>query len=150
MNWKIATATLAAVAIASAPMAGAKPGKGNDGTKPANQGQTISAVAKAGGGAAGVLGALVQLKPNNKGLQNALRNVTKPKPTKTTTPTTTGTSTSTSSSTSSSTTAPTTTTETTAPTTTETTAPTTTETTAPTTTETTAPTTTTDPTISAR
>lgn len=89
MNWKIATATLAAVAIASAPMAGAKPGKGNDGTKPANQGQTISAVAKAGGGAAGVLGALVQLKPNNKGLQNALRNVTKPKPTKTTTPTTT-------------------------------------------------------------
>ena len=140
MNWKIATATLAAVAIASAPMAGAKPGKGNDGTKPANQGQTISAVAKAGGGAAGVLGALVQLKPNNKGLQNALRNVTKPKPTKTTTPTTTGTSTSTSSST----TAPTTTTETT---TTETTAPTTTtETTAPTTTETT----TTDPTVSAR
>ena len=140
MNWKIATATLAAVAIASAPMAGAKPGKGNDGTKPANQGQTISVVAKAGGGAAGVLGALVQLKPNNKGLQNALRNVTKPKPTKTTTPTTTGTSTSTSSST----TAPTTTTETT---TTETTAPTTTtETTAPTTTETT----TTDPTVSAR
>ena len=146
MNWKIATATLAAVAIYAAPMAGAKPGNGNGngngGTKPANQGQTISAVAKAGGGAAGVLGALVQLKPNNKGLQNALRNVTKPKPTKTTTPTTTGTSTSTSSSTSSSTTAPTTTTETTAPTTTETTAPTTTETTDPTTT--------TDPTISAR
>jgi hypothetical protein len=66
VNWKIATATLAAVAIAAAPMAGAKPGNGNgngNGTKPANQGQTISAVAKAGGGAAGVLGALVQLKP---------------------------------------------------------------------------------------
>ena len=51
MKWKIATATLAAVAIAAAPMAGAKPGNGNgngSGTKPANQGQTISAIAKAG------------------------------------------------------------------------------------------------------
>lgn len=87
MNWKIATATLAAVAIASAPMAGANPGNGNgngSGTKPANQGQTISAIAKSGGGAAGVLGALVQLKPNNLGLANALARVTAPK---TTTPT---------------------------------------------------------------
>lgn len=88
MKWKIATATLAAVAIASAPLAGARPGNGNgngNGNRPTTPpGQTISAIAKSGGGAAGVLGALIQLRPNNLGLQNALARVTRPKPTPTT------------------------------------------------------------------
>lgn len=88
VKWKVTAATLAAIAITSAPLAGAAPGNGN-GKKPVpSRGQTISAIAKAGGGAAGVLGALVQLKPGNLGLQNALKNVTKPKPTSTPSPTT--------------------------------------------------------------
>ncbi len=87
MKWKVAAAVVATAAVVSAPMADAKPGNGN-GKKPVSPpGQTISAIAKSGGGAAGVLGALAGLKPNNKGLQNALKNVTKPKPTPTPTPT---------------------------------------------------------------
>ncbi len=91
MNWKIAAAALATAAIVSAPLAGAVPGNGNGngngnghGKRPATPpGQTISAIAKNGGGAAGVLGALIQLKPTNLGLQNAFKHVTA---TKTTTP----------------------------------------------------------------
>lgn len=76
-KWKVATATLAAAAVFSAPVAGAAPGangNGNNGGR-TTIGQTISAIAKSGGGAAGILGALVQLKPNNKGLQNALQRI---------------------------------------------------------------------------
>lgn len=89
MNWKIAAAALATAAIVSAPLAGAVPGNGNGngnghGKRPATPpGQTISAIAKNGGGAAGVLGALIQLRPTNLGLQNAFKHVTA---TKTTTP----------------------------------------------------------------
>ncbi len=93
MKWKIAAAALTAAAIVSAPLAGAKPatnGNGN-GNKPTTPpGRTISVIAKSGGGAAGVLGALVQLKPTNPGLPKALQNATR---TKTTSPTTSGTST---------------------------------------------------------
>lgn len=86
MKWKIATASVVAAAIMSAPLAGAAPadkgnGKGN------TVGKTVSEIAKKGGGAAGVVGALVQLKPTNKGLPKALQNVQKPKPTPTPTPT---------------------------------------------------------------
>lgn len=91
MKWKIAAAaTLAAVAVSSAPIAGATPsanGAANGKNGTTSVGKTISAIAKSGGGAAGVLGALSQLKPNNKGLLNALSQVTKPKPTPTPTPT---------------------------------------------------------------
>ena len=102
MKWKIAAAaTLAAVAVSSAPLAGATPSAGSgNGNANGNRGttsigQTISAIAKNGGGAAGVLGALVQLKPGNFGLANALQRVTAPKST-TATPTPTSTSTATS------------------------------------------------------
>jgi hypothetical protein len=74
-TWKIATAAVVAAAIATAPMAGAAPGKGH-GKSGSAPGKTISAIAKGGGGAAGVLGALVTLKPTNVGLQNALSKVT--------------------------------------------------------------------------
>ncbi|MCB0932818.1 MAG: hypothetical protein KDB71_13105 [Mycobacterium sp.] len=72
----------------SAPAAGAAPnnGNGNSGGARNTIGQTISAIAKNGGGAAGVLGALAQLKPNNKGLANALQRVLS-RQTKTPTPT---------------------------------------------------------------
>ena len=87
MKWKVAAAVVATAAIVSSPLASAKPGNGN-GKKPVSPpGQTISAIAKNGGGAAGVLGALIGLKPTNKGLQNALNQVTKPKPTPDPTPT---------------------------------------------------------------
>lgn len=88
MKWKIAVATLAAAAIASAPLAGAKPANNGNGNKPvAPPGQTISAIAKAGGGAAAVLGGLIQLKPTNPGLPKALQRVTATKtPTPTPTP----------------------------------------------------------------
>lgn len=82
MKWKIATASMVAAAIISAPVAGAAPGNGsgnNGGTRP-NIGQTISQIAKSGGGAAAILGQLVQFKPNNKGLARALQNLLKPKP----------------------------------------------------------------------
>lgn len=77
MKWKVATAGLVAAAVMSAPIAGAAPnnGNGNSGGARNNIGQTISAIAKNGGGAAGVLGALSQLKPNNKGLANALQRI---------------------------------------------------------------------------
>ncbi|HPX37222.1 MAG TPA: hypothetical protein PLH92_12140 [Mycobacterium sp.] len=91
MKFKVAAmTTLAAVAIASAPVAAAAPNSnanGNSGSTPRNTiGQTISAIAKSGGGAAGVLGALVQFKPGNLGLANALQRVIAPKPTPTPTP----------------------------------------------------------------
>lgn len=81
MKWKIATASVLAAAIMSAPAANAVPGNGhgNGGARP-NIGQTISQIAKNGGGAAAVLGQLVQLKPNNKGLAKALQNLLNPKP----------------------------------------------------------------------
>ena len=99
MKFKVAAVTtLAAVAIASAPVAAAAPNtnaNGNAGSSAStsagtnagtgtprnNIGQTISAIAKSGGGAAGVLGALVQFKPGNLGLLNALQRVTAPKTT---------------------------------------------------------------------
>lgn len=75
MKWKVATASVLAAAIVSAPVASAAPGSGNNGGNGARNtiGQTISAIAKNGGGAVGILGALVQLKPNNKGLANAVQ-----------------------------------------------------------------------------
>ncbi len=86
MKWKIAAAAVAAAAIASAPLAGAKPsGTGNK--PPTPPGKSISQIAKTGGGAAGVLGALRTAKPTNPGLPKALANATKPKPTPTPTPT---------------------------------------------------------------
>ncbi len=99
-----AVTTLAAVAIASAPVAAAAPNTNangnagtsistgtnvNTGTPRNNIGQTISAIAKSGGGAAGVLGALVSLKPGNLGLINALQRVTAPKTTTSTATSTT-------------------------------------------------------------
>lgn len=87
MKWKFAGVAIAAVAIAAAPLAGAKPATNGNGNKPVTPpGKTISGIAKTGAGAAGVLGGLISLKPNNKGLQNALQQVTKPKPTPTPTP----------------------------------------------------------------
>lgn len=90
MKWKIAAAAIAAAAIASAPLAGAKPSTTGNGNKPTTPpGQTISSIAKAGGGAAGVLGGLIQLKPTNLGLPKALQRVTAtktPTPTPTETP----------------------------------------------------------------
>jgi hypothetical protein len=89
VKWKVATASVLAAAIVSAPVASAAPGNGNNGGSGARNtiGQTISAIAKSGGGAAGILGALVQLKPNNKGLANALQRVLSHKTTATPTPT---------------------------------------------------------------
>ena len=85
MNWKIAAATAAVAAIISAPLAGAKPANTGTGNKPATPpGQSISSIAKTGGGAAGALGGLISLKPTNPGLPNALQRVTA---TKTPTPT---------------------------------------------------------------
>jgi hypothetical protein len=86
MKWKVATASVLAAAIVSAPVASAAPGNGNNGGTRNNVGQTISAIAKNGGGAAGILGALVQLKPNNKGLANALQRILSKKTTATPTP----------------------------------------------------------------
>lgn len=103
MKKRIAVATLAVLAMAAAPLAGAKPnGNGNRTTQPPGQsissalkgignkpatppGQTISSIAKSGAGPAGILGSLIQRKPTNKGLRNALERVTKP-PTPTPTP----------------------------------------------------------------
>lgn len=88
MKWKIAAAAVATAAIVSAPLASAKPAGSGNGNKPVSPpGQSISAIAKAGGGPAAILGALIGLKPNNPGLPKALTNVTKPKPTPTPTPT---------------------------------------------------------------
>ena len=105
MNWKVATAALAVAAMAAAPLASAKPGNGNGngngngtrqtatapapspakpGTAPQGKGagkpstppgQIVSGIARSGAGAAGILGALSQLKPDVKGLQNALTRV---------------------------------------------------------------------------
>lgn len=82
MKWKITTASVLAAAIMSAPVAGAAPGNdhGNNGGTRNTIGQTISQIAKSGGGAAAVLGQLVQFKPNNTGLAKALQNALKPKP----------------------------------------------------------------------
>lgn len=92
MKWKMAVATMTAAAMVSAPVAGAAPSNSNANANAnggrANVGQTISAIARNGGGAAGVLGALGQLKPGNLGLANAFQRVTAPK---TTTPTPTAT-----------------------------------------------------------
>ena len=89
MKWKIATASVAAAAIMSAPIAAAAPGNGNGNTNGTRNpiGQTISQIAKSGGGPAEILKALIGRKPNNKGLPKALINVQKPKPTPTPTPT---------------------------------------------------------------
>jgi hypothetical protein len=89
MKWKIATASVAAAAIMSAPIAAAAPGNGNgntDGTRN-TIGQTISQIAKSGGGPAEILKALIGFKPANKGLPKALVSVQKPKPTPKPTPT---------------------------------------------------------------
>lgn len=89
MKWKIATASVVtAAAIMTAPVAGAAPGngkgKGNGHTGTRNTiGQTISQIAKSGGGSAGILSALSGFKPNNTGLAKALQNALKPKPTPT-------------------------------------------------------------------
>lgn len=89
MKFKMAVASMAVAAMVTAPAANAAPNNGNGSNRnTTNIGQTISAIAKSGGGAAGVLGALVQLKPGNLGLLNALQKVTAPK---TTTQTTTAT-----------------------------------------------------------
>ncbi len=91
MKWKIATASVLAAAVMSAPVAAAAPGNSNangNSAGPRNTiGKTISEIAKNGGGSAGVLGALVNFKPNNKGLAKALQNALKPKPEPTPTPT---------------------------------------------------------------
>ena len=83
MKWKIATASVLAATVMSAPVAAAAPGTHNGNgstTGPRNTiGKTISEIAKNGGGSAGILGALVNFKPNNKGLAKALQNALKPK-----------------------------------------------------------------------
>lgn len=92
MKWKMAVAAMAAAAVVSAPAANAAPASGSgtgsaSGTanRPTTSiGQTISAIAKSGGGPAAILGALVQFKPNNHGLLNALQRLTTPKTTDTT------------------------------------------------------------------
>lgn len=78
MKWKYAAASVAVAAIASAPFAAAAPkGDNGNGHKPVSPpGQSISQIAKTGGGATGVLGALVTAKPSNPGLPNALQHVT--------------------------------------------------------------------------
>lgn len=84
MKWKIATASVLAAALMSAPVAGAAPGNSNGNGNSAGArntiGQTVSQIARTGGGSAGVLGALSQLKPANTGLAKALQNALKPKP----------------------------------------------------------------------
>lgn len=95
MKWKMAVAAMAAAAVVSAPAANAAPanGSGNGSANSAANrtttsiGQTISAIAKSGGGAAGILSKLSELKPGNLGLLNALQRVTAPKTTTTTTTT---------------------------------------------------------------
>lgn len=88
MKWKIAAAAVATAAIVSAPLAGAKTNNKGNGNRPTTPpGQSISAIAKSGGGPAAILGALIGLKPTNPGLPKALTNVTKPKPSPTPTPT---------------------------------------------------------------
>jgi hypothetical protein len=88
MKWKIATASVVAAAIMSAPIAAAAPTNGNGNTSGTRNttGQTISQIAKSGGGPAEVLKALIGLKPTNKGLPKALESVQKPKPTPKPTP----------------------------------------------------------------
>jgi hypothetical protein len=82
MKWKIATASVVAAAIMSAPVASAAPANDNSNVGGARNaiGQTISQIAKNGGGAAAILGQLVQFKPANKGLAKALQNLLNPKP----------------------------------------------------------------------
>lgn len=137
MKWKIAAAGVAVTAIISAPIVAAAPG--GNGKKPGNPGNTISQIAKNGGGVVAIKSALAAAKPNNKGRQRALERVTaNQNKTKTTTPSPTTQTTTPSPTTQTTTPAPTTT-DTPAPTTTDTPAPTTTDTPAPTTTETPAP-----------
>ena len=83
MKWKIATASVVAAAIMSAPLAAAAPtdGNGNNSGTRNTTGQTISQIAKSGGGPAEILKALIGLKHTNKGLPKALVSVQKPKPT---------------------------------------------------------------------
>jgi len=83
MKWKIATASVVAAAIMSAPIAAAVPTNGNGNTSGTRNtpGQTISQIAKSGGGPAEILKALIGSKPANKGLPKALVSVQKPKPT---------------------------------------------------------------------
>ncbi len=83
MKWKIATASVVAAAIMSAPIAAAAPGKGKVDSTRNTTGKTVSQIAKSGGGAAEILKAKIALKPTNKGLPKALANVQKPKPTPT-------------------------------------------------------------------
>ena len=59
MKWKIATASVVAAAIMSAPLAAAAPSGGTSG-KGNTVGKTVSEIAKTGGGADGVVGALVK------------------------------------------------------------------------------------------
>lgn len=91
MKWKIATASVLAAAVMSAPVAAAAPGNSNANGNTAGPrntiGKTISEIAKNGGGAAAIHQALINFKPNNKGLANALQQILKPKPTPTPEPT---------------------------------------------------------------
>lgn len=81
MKWKVAGVTLTAIAIATAPMAGAKPATDGNGAKPVTPpGVTISSIAKSGAVPLSILESLFSFKPNNKGLQNAIQQLTKPKP----------------------------------------------------------------------
>lgn len=122
MNMKYIAAGIGVAAIISAPIVSAAPGShGNgNGNKPGNPpGQSISQIAKNGGGPVAILSALAAAHPNNRGLQNALKRVTANHPTTTTqtTPPTTTTTQTTPPTTTTQTTPPTTTTETTPPTT---------------------------------
>ena len=76
MNWKFAAAGIAVAAIISAPIVSAAPGGNGNGKKPnPSNGQTISQIAKNGGGVVAIKSALASAKPENKGRQRALERV---------------------------------------------------------------------------
>lgn len=77
MKIRLAAASLAVAALTSVPLSSAAPGGNGNGHQPVTPpGQTVSAVAKSGGGPVGVLTTLTGLKPYSRGLANALEHVT--------------------------------------------------------------------------
>ena len=74
LNWKIATLGLVAAGMLSAPAATAAPSAGDINSA---VGQSISVIAKNGGGSAAVLSQLQQIKTSNPGLATAVQNAVK-------------------------------------------------------------------------
>lgn len=74
MKLKMAAASLAVAALTAGPIASAAPGNGNKPVTP--PGQSVSAAAKSGAGAVGVLTVLSGVGPYNTGRPTAMAHVT--------------------------------------------------------------------------